>query len=334
MTKRLIPAVFVISLLLTTVVSASSTSLTFTSSATVVGFAPTNHKFDYVVVILMENVALGSIMNGTSSPYMKALAYNDSLALRYTAVAHPSLPNYLALLSGQPFISWAPSDCGPTGDTGSCTAKNATNLVDRFESAGVSWKAYAEDYPGQKTGSGYSPGGCWLGDETPNEFAGRHVPFLYFSDIIDSPARCAKIVPANSVATKNQETDDLFLKDLNSVSTSSNFMWLTPNLLDDMHDSTVAFGDKYLSMVVPAILNSALFKTQNAALFVVFDEGVNPFPADWIYAVWAGPHVKTGYQSTTHYSQYSFLATIEQNWGLRPFTSNDVNWPSMFEFFK
>jgi hypothetical protein len=281
----------------------------------------------------MENQALSAIMNGTSTPYMKSLAENHSLALRYTGIGHNSLANYVALLSGNPFIAWGPSDCAPSGDTGSCTAGNSTNLVDRLEAAGLTWKAYAEDYPGQKTGNGYSSGGCWLGYETPYNFAARHVPFLYFNDIIDSPARCAKIVPANSVVSNGQETDDLFLKDLNSVSTASNFMWLTPNLLDDMHDSAPAFADKYLSNVVPNILNSALFKTQKAALFVVFDEGVALFPSDWIYAVWAGPLVKTGYQSSTHYSQYSFLATIEQNWGLRPFTANDVQWPSMFEFF-
>ena len=62
--------------------------------------------------------------------------------------------------------------------------------------------------------------------------------------------------------------------------------------------------------------------------------GVNPFPSDLIYAVWAGPVVKTGYQSSTHYSHYSFLATVEQNWGLEPFTSNDVQWPGMFDLFK
>jgi len=332
--KRLIPAALVISLLLTTTVSASSASLTFANNATVVGFAPTNQKFDYVVVILMENVALGTIMNGTSAPYMKGLANNYSLALHFSGIAHPSLSNYLALLSGQPFISWGPSDCGPSGDTGACTAGNATNLVDRLEAAHLTWKAYAEDYPANVIGKFHSSGGCYLGEEGPGNFYGRHVPFLYFNDIIDNPARCARVVPANSVMSSSQETPDLFLKDLNSVSTASNFMWLTPNGLDDMHDSTVAFGNKYLSTVVPQILNSTLFRTQKAALFIDFDEGVNPFPSDWIYAVWAGPLVKTGYQSSTHYSQYSFLATIEQNWGLRPFTSNDVNWPSMFEFFK
>ena len=334
MIKKLIPSVFVIALLLSTAVSASSTSLNFTSTANVVGFAPTNHKFDYVVVILLENQPLTAIMNGTSTPYMKSLADNYSLAVRYTGIAHDSLPNYIALLSGQPFISWAPGDCGPSGDTGACTTGNTTNLVDRLEAAQLTWKAYAEDYPSSVAGKAHSTGGCYLGEEGPGNFYARHLPFLYFNDIIDSSARCAKIVPANSVMSNSQETPDLFLKDLNSVSTSSNFMWLTPNGLDDGHDSSAAFADKYLSMVVPQILGSTLFKTQKAALFIVFDEGVNPFPADWIYAVWAGSVAKTGYRSSTHYSHYSFVATIEQNWGLKPFTSNDVQWPSMFDSFK
>jgi hypothetical protein len=135
------------------------------------------------------------------------------------------------------------------------------------------------------------------------------------------------------VISNKQETDDVFLKDLNSVSTASNFMWLTPNGLDDMHDSTVAFGNRYLSNLIPAILNSTLFRTQKAALFVVFDEGTAQYPSDWIYAVWAGPVVKKGYVSSTYYTQYSFLSTIEQNWGLHPITVNDVNAPPMMEFF-
>lgn len=332
MIKGLVASAFVIALLATSVVAASSTSLTITSTANVVAFAPANHKFDYVLVILLENIALNTIINGTSAPYMKSLAENYSLATQYTAIAHPSLPNYLAMFSGQQFAPWSAGDCGPSGDTGSCTAKNSTNLVDRLEAAGLTWKAYVEDYPAKGTGSLYSSGGCYLGDENPANYYGRHVPFVYFNDIIDNPQSCAKIVRANTVMTNNPETDDVLLKDLNSVSTS-NFMWLTPNGLDDMHDSTVAFGNRYLSNLIPAILNSTLFRTQKAALFVVFDEGTAQYPSDWIYAIWAGPVVKKGYVSSTHYTQYSFLSTIEQNWGLHPITVNDVNAPPMMEFF-
>lgn len=333
MNRRVIIAIFAVLLLSTSVLAATSPTLTITSKANVVAFTPGNHKFDYVLVILMENQALNTIINGTSAPFMKSLAANYSLAVKYTGIAHPSLPNYLAIFSGQQYPPWSAGDCGPTGDTGSCTAGTNVNLVDRLEAAGLTWKAYAEDYPGQGTGKLYSSGGCWLADESPANFYARHVPFLYFNDIIDNSARCSKIVRANSVVSSSQETDDILLKDLGSVSTASNFMWLTPNGLDDMHDSTVAFGNKYLANLVPAILNSVVFKTQKAALFIVFDEGDVPPPSDWIYAVWAGPIVKKGYISHTFYTQYSLLATIEQNWGLHPMTYNDVNAPAMMEFF-
>jgi acid phosphatase len=333
--RRILFAFPVILLLSVTVYAASSASLTIAGTANVVGFAPTNHKFDYVLVVLMENQGLSTIMNGTSAPFMKSLANNYSLAEKYTAMAHPSLPNYLAILSGSQFSPWTASDCGPSGDTGSCTTGTQPNLIDRIEAAGLTWKAYAEDYPGQGTGKLYSSGGCYLGDEEPANFYARHVPMLYFNDIIDNSARCAKIVPASSVVTNKQETDDILLKDLSSVSTASNFMWLTPNGLDDMHDATIAFGNAYLAKLVPDILNSTVFRTQKAALFIVFDEGSGSaqYPSDWVYAMWAGSVAKKGYVSTTHYSQYSLTATIEQNWGLHPLTSNDVNAAPMFEFF-
>ncbi|MDV3278105.1 MAG: alkaline phosphatase family protein [Nitrososphaerales archaeon] len=333
MIKAILSSVFVIALLLSSVFAASSTTLVITNTANVVGFAPSSHKFDYVVVILLENIPLRAVVNGTSTPFMQAFAKNYSLAMQYTAIAHPSLPNYLAMFSGQQFNPWSAADCGPTGDTGSCTAKNATNLVDRLEAARLTWKAYVEDYPAKGTGKLYSSGGCYLGEEQPTNYLARHVPFLYFNDIIDNPSRCARIVEANSIVGTSQETDDVLLKDLGSVATASNFMWLTPNVLDDMHDSNMTFGDKYLSNIVPAILSSNVFNTQKAALFIVFDEGNVQYPSDWVYAVWAGPVAKRGYQSFTHYTHYSFLSTIEQNWGLHPFTSNDVNAPSMMEFF-
>ena len=72
-----LPIVFLLS---ATVYAASSTTLTMAGSANVVGFAPTNHKFDYVLVILMENQGLNVIMNGTSAPFMKSLADNNTLA--------------------------------------------------------------------------------------------------------------------------------------------------------------------------------------------------------------------------------------------------------------
>jgi len=95
-------------------------------------------------------------------------------------------------------------------------------------------------------------------------------------------------------------------------------------------------------MIVPKILSSTIFTTQRAALFIVYDEGTDlrqgagtcPVGSgDCVYAVWAGPQVKNRYVCGENYSHYSFLSTIEWNWGLQNLTSNDGSAPPMSEVF-
>lgn len=90
-----------------------------------------------------------------------------------------------------------------------------------------------------------------------------------------------------------------------------------------MHDCGVSTGDNYLSTLVPKILNSNVFKTQRAALLITFDEPGSS--GSQLYTVWAGPVVKQAYQSATAYNHYSFLKTIEANWGLTTLTTNDAS---------
>ena len=292
--------------------------------------APVNHSFNYIVTILMENHDLSEIIGSSSAPFMNQLASSWSLATGYSAINHPSLPNYLSLISGQDFASWSTSDCPPGPG---CNAGNAPNIVDRLDSRGLTWKAYMEDYPSSCT-TRCSPGDCYLGDGgISGRYAARHDPFVYFDDIVNSSARCSRIVPANS--SGDVAPDDLFLADLQSPSTSSNFMWLTPNLCNDTHDCPVSTGDTYLSMLVPKILASKLFTHQKAALFIAYDEGNGDrqYPSDQVYAVWAGSVAKTGFTSSNQYTHYSYLRTIEMNWHLPPLTNNDKSATPMLEFF-
>jgi phosphatidylinositol-3-phosphatase len=307
------------------------------------------HAFNYVVVITLENQGIADIINSSMAPFMNQLASSYGLATNYTGIDHPSLPNYLALVSGQSFSSWSKADCSPNPG---CNAGNAANLVDSLESRGLTWKAYMEDYP-SNCGSQCSNGGCFLGDTGTGAYVARHDPFVYFNDIVNNTDRCAKIVPANSAG--HGGPDDLFLSDLASPRTASNLMWLTPNLCDDMHDSCnglnnqtdtgscgsssqcVPQGDSYLAHLVPNILTSNLFTHQKAALFITFDEGNGYCPIDGssrdcVYAVWAGPAVKTSFKSSASFNHYSFLSTLETVWNLQPLTSNDANAHPMTQF--
>jgi hypothetical protein len=102
-------------------------------------------KFDYLVVILMENHNYSEIYGHAT--FMTTHADQNVNLQNYTAIDHPSEPNYLALFSdlagdcnnggaatggcmatGQS----STTDCSPTPGT-SCWMGNAINLVDRLE---------------------------------------------------------------------------------------------------------------------------------------------------------------------------------------------------------
>jgi len=107
----------------------------------------------HVVVIVFENKDASQITEH-SAPTFDSLGNRYARLTDYHAVRHPSLPNYLALVSG--------STHGITSDCTTCTVAGQS-IGDQLTHARRSWTAYAEGYP-SSTG-----------------FAKKHVPFLYFS---------------------------------------------------------------------------------------------------------------------------------------------------------
>ena len=312
----------IIRLVLLMAVLAASQTIGFETSwklQTVNATLSSSSAFQYIVTILMENNGLcdvtPSVVSGCSSssipaPYLTTLAQTYGFSTHYTAVDHPSEPNYVALFGGSTF--------GYTSDGYCCFQLNAPNLVDRLEAAGLTWKAFAEDASGSGTCNFMPPR------------AGDHYPFIGFSDMKTS-ARCADML------TTTSPLDPEFVAALNGAALP-NYVWLTPNDTDNMHSSSVAVGDAYLATLVPLILSSRMFTTQKAALFIVFDEG-NDFCAtgnsnsDCIVAEWSGPAVKKAYSSSMSYNHYSYLSTLEANWNLPSLTSNDASATPMTEFF-
>jgi hypothetical protein len=131
--------------------------------------------FSHVVVVVFENHEASSIAGSSDAPTFNALARRYGRLTNYDAVAHPSLPNYLALVSG--------STQGISSDCTDCVV-GARSLADTLEVAGKTWKTYAEDlpYPGFTGGS-------------DGRYAKKHDPFLYFRDVADSRARRDRVVP-------------------------------------------------------------------------------------------------------------------------------------------
>jgi acid phosphatase len=110
-------------------------------------------RLRHVVLIVFENRERGAVLGSGAAPTFDRLAAVYAQATDYEAVAHPSLPNYLALVSGSTHgVRDDCTDCPQTGPT----------IGSQLTAAGRSWTAYAEGYPA-------SP-----------RFAKKHLPFLYF----------------------------------------------------------------------------------------------------------------------------------------------------------
>jgi hypothetical protein len=331
----------------------ANTSLSVNNAAVITSGLPL--WFEHVVVILMENHGINATYGRQcmgNCTYFGYLANTTSLAEDYTNNHVPgSLGDYIALTSGDGSVTCntAPGSCGPF---------NEANIVDRIESAHLTWKAYMEDYPSPCVTS-CSVGGCFIGSASSlGAYTSSHNPFVYYQNILNNTGRCSNIVRANSVTNPAQacgtpapiaQTDDSFLRDLNSPSNAANYMFLTPNSLDDVHDcgdgktiGNVTIGNLYLQQLIPQVLNSTLFRTSRSALFVTFDEPDpyrGPSGVADLYTVWAsynsGHTQGPGYRSIRLYNHFSFLRTVENNWGFQPFfASTDGTATDMREFLK
>jgi phosphatidylinositol-3-phosphatase len=236
--------------------------------------------FDHVVMIVFENKEATSIIGNRAAPTFNTYARRYAKLTRYYGVTHPSLPNYLALVSG--------STQGITTDCTDC-AVDAQSLADTIEASGRTWKTYAEGLPG--------PGflGAFAG-----RYAKKHNPFAYFRDVSTDPARRARLVPLTRLAP-----------DLRAGALPS-FALVVPDLCHSMHDCSVSVGDAWLRSHVAMFL-----KLPKTVVFVVFDEGSSNIGGGGHTAALAlGTAVRRGSRFTGVTGHYGLLRTIEQAWGL------------------
>ena len=263
--------------------------------------------FSHIFTIVMENKEYQSVVGNPHAPYINSFAKTYALATQYYGIAHPSLPNYLALTGGSTF--------GVDRDCITCF-QQSSNLADQIEASGRTWKAYMESMP--------SP--CYVGNSPDGLYMQKHDPFLYYDDIRTNSARCAShIVPFT------QFTTDLSSNHL------PDYVWISPNMCHDMHTCSLAVGDRWLSQVVPTILQSPAF-TQNGVLFITFDEGktntgcCNDAAGGQLPTLVISPLVKKGLQSTVPETHYSLLRTVEEAWNL-PFLGDASKSAAMTEYF-
>jgi hypothetical protein len=244
-----------------------------------------------IFTIVMENHDYAESIGSPNAPYVNSLLAQGALATAYKDTGHPSLPNYLNMVSGANqypgFIDLTPKFFP--------FPVNQPNLGTQMTSAGIPWRVYAEDMgtPCNLTDSG--------------NYATKHVPFLYFDDM-QAMAPCAQ----NNVDFAANFTTDM-------AANTYRYMWITPNLVNDGHDpaadpvGALQHSDTWLSTLIPQIMQSPGYKA-GGVIFLTWDEaeGRNGDSADLIPMIILSPKVKTaGMTSATAFTHTSYAATVE-----------------------
>ncbi len=300
--------------------------------------AAASGKVGHVFVINLENKGYESVWgSGSVAPYLsQTLRGQGVLLTQYYAIAHLSLPNYLAQISGQGPNDATRKDCGTyealnstrvaaqgqVQGTGCVYPASVPTLAGQLGSVGKTWKGYMEDMNSScrhpQLGARDGSQGAKVGDQ----YATRHNPFVYFRSITSSPECQSNVVDFSNLAS-----------DLGSVGTTPNLSYITPNLCNDGHDSPCVDGrpgglvsaDAWLKQQVPMIMDSPAFK-QDGVLVITFDEaegdatGPAGIPGGTaggrIGALVLSPLIRGGTSSGTMYNHYSLLASIEDIFSL------------------
>jgi phosphatidylinositol-3-phosphatase len=240
----------------------------------------------HIVVVMEENHSYSDIIGDTTdAPYINTLASEGAVMTTSFAITHPSEPNYLALFAGSTF--------GLSSDACPVNEGSTANLGSELLAAGYAFKGYSENLPstGSKT--------C-----TSGEYARKHVPWADFSNV---PS-------ADSVKFSTFPTD---------FSTLPTVSFVIPNLLDDMHDGTIAEGDTWLQNNLSAYATWA--QSNNSLLIVTWDED-DYSESNQIPTIIVGQHVAPGSYGET-INHYNVLRTIEDMYGLSPAGSSSSATP-------
>lgn len=231
----------------------------------------------HVVWVWLENEGYSSIIGSRSAPFLTRLAHACGLATRYSAVTHPSLPNYLAATSGS---TWGVGD----DDSPSSHPIAGPSIFSQVAAAGLTWRSFEESMPANcdRTSSG--------------KYAVKHNPAAYYVGI---RRRCGSW--------------DVPLRALR-VDALPSFAFVTPNICDDMHSCSVATGDAWLQRFVGSLVAGASYAAGDTVVFITFDEGTGS--SNRVATIVVSPSTHRGTVSASQFDHYSLLGTTEKLLGL------------------
>jgi MFS family permease len=253
--------------------------------------------YEHVIWIVFENRDPSQVAEG--APGLSSLARTCGSASSYKSVAHPTLPNMLALTSGSTY--------GVKGD-GNPSLRAQPDAQSIFELA-TSWKVYAESMPGP----------C-IANDRPPLYAVRDNPAVYYGRL--SGTVCEGNVPLGT------RRDGALASDL-KANTLPQFSLILPNRCNDMHDCPTIVGDRWARRWLQLITSSRVYRHGRTAIFVTWDENRQLDQPNNVALFAVAPAITPGAVDALPVNHYSLLRTTQELLGLQPLLGNAAHARSM-----
>jgi phosphatidylinositol-3-phosphatase len=198
------------------------------------------HRLHHVWVFVMENHSLGQILGNSQAPFLNRLARRHRVATRFFAPTHPSLPNYLAMISG------STQGCGNDRCSGGF---GGPTIASQLSARGLEWRGFFEGLPRR----GYIGG-------NHGDYVRHHNPFVYFRSVTSSARQRRHIERLHALRRSLRHPPAL--------------SFVVPTNANNMHDGSVRTGDRWLRHWVTTVMQSHAYR-RNGTILIVWDEGHN-----------------------------------------------------------
>ncbi len=280
-------------------------------------------SFGNVVIVVGENTDYSTAYNSKNMPFLTALANEYGLGVNYYSDTHPSIGNYLNLVTGNILTD-------DDSQTPESFPVSLNNIALEVQNAGGTWKDYVENLPGANFCGGLNKGSYYV----------RHDPLEYMTTI--------NTERSNFVCFSKFAQDVLLHK-------LPNLSWIVPNGCDDAHDCSITTFDTWLHDEIGPLVLSPYFRPGGTGLLIiVFDETNDDGSPDCqttteglgcggqVELVVVSPFSKKGYQSpggdtrnhNNSYDEGDILRLMAQGLGL---PTTNLGWATdglpMADFF-
>jgi hypothetical protein len=168
--------------------------------------------WQHVVWVVMENTGYDGIVGARGAPYLNGLAARCGLATNFYAETHPSLPNYIAMTSGDP--QGIKDDNAPSA--------HPLAVPSIFSQLGSDWRSLQESMPSA------------CPRKTSGKYAVKHDPAAYYTNIPCATQDVPLADPPDLSARFTFVTPNL-CNDMHDCPVSTGDTWLSqwlPKLMD------------------------------------------------------------------------------------------------------